>query len=81
MKVKIVNPENAIGLVDPTTRRTPFIDPETKATIAIADVPESSFWIRRVMSGEVVLVADDLVRVADAAPPTGREPVTPLTTR
>lgn len=39
------------------------------------NVPEDSFWVRRLNDGDVVLVED-----APTAP-TGLEPVTPLTTR
>lgn len=66
MKVKIVNPEHAAALLDPQTLRSPF-DAD-----GYAEVPETNFWMRRVMSGEVTRV--------DAAP-RGNEPVTPLTTR
>lgn len=71
MRVKLVNPDNAAGLTDPVTKRSPFIDPETKSVIESADVPETSFWIRRLRAGEVVRID----------PPSGLEPVTPLTTR
>lgn len=78
MRVKIVNQAAAAGLLDPQTKRSPFIDAETGAVIEIAEVPENNFWVRRVMHGEVV-------RLPDAAPetatPTGREPIAPLTTR
>lgn len=75
MKVKLVNPEHAAGLIDPVTRRSPFIDTETKRVQETADVPENTFWTRRILHGE-------LVRVADApSQPTGDEPIKPLTTR
>jgi hypothetical protein len=77
MKVKIVNPENAIGLIDPHTRRSPFIDPETGAVVEVADVPEDGFWTRRIMHGELERVAETV----KSATPTGREPVAPLTKR
>lgn len=70
MKVKPTNPETAAGLIDPHTKRCPFIDAEGKPT-AEADVPDTSFWHRRLRDGEIERVDQ----------PTGREPVTPLTTR
>lgn len=72
MKVKIANPDTAAGLKDPHTQRSPFIDPATGKVVLEADVPENSYWMRRVLAGEVVRV--------DTAP-TGREPIAPLTTR
>lgn len=72
MKVRPANPATAAGLIDPDTRRSPFVDPMTRLPIAEAEVQESIFWTRRLQAGEVL-------RVDDA--PTGREPVTPLTTR
>lgn len=72
MRVKIVNPDNAPGLIDPVTRRSPFIDPSTGGVLAEADVPENTHWIRRLRAGEVERVA---------AAPTGSEPIAPLTTR
>jgi hypothetical protein len=38
------------------------------------DVPENSFWVRRLRAGEVV-------RINEPSPPVGIEPVPPLTTR
>ena len=73
MKVKLADPANAAGLIDPVTRRSPFLDAEGKV-LETADVPENVFWTRRVLAGEVT-------RVDDAPAPTGREPVAPLTTR
>lgn len=72
MKVRPANPDTAAGLIDPDTKRSPFIDPETKQVLAEATVPATSFWLRRLQAREVELVNDQ---------PTGREPVTPLTTR
>jgi hypothetical protein len=48
-------------------------DPQTKRPLPEegADVAESSYWLRRLRSGDVVRVDE----------PTGLEPVTPLTTR
>lgn len=76
MRVKPANPDHAIGLIDPQTRRTPFIDPDTKQVIE-ADVPDTTFWTRRLLAGEIVLVTE----TARAAQPTGSEPIQPLTTR
>lgn len=74
MKVKLANLALAAGLIDPHTRRSPFIGADGKP-VETADVPETSHWIRRVMSGEVA-------RIAETEPtPTGSEPVKPLTTR
>jgi hypothetical protein len=72
MKVKPVNPANAAGLIDPVTKRSPFVDPMTGAVLDTADVPETLFWHRRLLHGEIELVG---------ATPTGAEPVAPLTTR
>lgn len=63
MKVKPVDP--AAVILDPQTMRQLPADG--------GEVPESSFWIRRLRAGEVVRI--------DQPEPTGREPVTPLTTR
>ena len=73
MKVKLVNPANAAGLIDPHTKRSPFIDPETKQVLVEANVGETNFWLRRVQAGELERI--------DRSTPTGREPLTPLTTR
>lgn len=73
MKVKLLIPEHAPGLLDPHTKRSPFLDPETNQVVEVADVPENSFWLRRIASGELVRVA--------GSPPTGDEPIRPLTTR
>lgn len=75
MKVRIVNPENAAGLIDPVTGRRPFVDAETGRVRLVADVPSTSFWHRRVQDHEIE------IDLADAPAPTGLEPVTPLTTR
>jgi hypothetical protein len=78
MRVKLVIPEHAAGFIDPQTKRSPFIDPETKQVIAIVDVPENTFWVRRVLSGELERVEES---AAPATTPTGNEPIKPLTTR
>lgn len=65
MKVKYADPSKPIR--DPVTKR--HLPAEG------GEVPETSFWVRRVMSGE-------LIRIDQAGgEPTGREPVAPLTTR
>lgn len=48
-------------------------DPETSQALPPegATVPDNAFWRRKVRAGDVVLIDE----------PTGREPVTPLTTR
>jgi len=74
MKVTPADPATAAGLIDPDTRRSPFIDPVTKGVLAEADVPETIFWFRRLRAGEVI-------RIDQSGAPTGREPVAPLTTR
>lgn len=67
MKVKPANPGAVIR--DPHTKR-PL--PEGGGT-----VPDTTFWRRRLRAGDVVLVED----ASGNDEPTGREPVTPLTTR
>lgn len=64
MKVKPVDPNAVIR------------DPHTKQPLPAegGEVPDNSFWNRRLVAGEVVLLDEP-------APPTGREPVAPLTTR
>lgn len=66
MKVKYANPE--LPIRDPDTKRHPVV--ESDGTFK---VPETNFWVRRVMAGE-------LIRVGESEP-SGREPVAPLTTR
>lgn len=53
-------------------------DPHTRQPLPAegGEVPETSFWVRRVRDGSVVVVA----KVTESTP-TGREPVQPLTTR
>lgn len=72
MKVKPCDPSTAAGLIDPVTRRSPFVDSETRQVLPEAEVPETSFWIRRLIAGEI--------KRTDSAP-TGREPIASLTTR
>lgn len=73
MKVKPVDPNAVIR--DPHTRRQ--LPPDGD------EVPENTFWTRRLRDGEVVRV--EVVRVESpsesAEPPVGNEPVAPLTTR
>lgn len=62
--------------VKPTVEGAIIRDPVTRLPLPAAggEVPENSFWIRRLRAGEVV-------RLEDEKTPTGMEPVTPLTTR
>lgn len=76
MKVQLVNPALAAGLIDPDTKRSPFIDPETKQVLTEATVPVTNFWVRRVLDGDLRRIDDQLTSA-----PTGREPIAPLTTR
>lgn len=71
MRVKIAIPAHAAGLIDPIARRSPFLDADG-TLVEVVDVPDNIFWRRRVLAGEVTLVADA---------PAGNEPVAPLTTR
>jgi hypothetical protein len=70
MRVKPVDPNAVIR------------DPHTRMPLPAegGEVPENSFWVRRVLAGEVVRIDQPADNAADNAP-TGREPVTPLTTR
>jgi len=76
MRVKPVNPDNAVGLIDPQTMRSPFLDPMTGEPLESADVPDNTFWNRRLIAGEIARCAEPTTST-----PTGREPVAPLTTR
>jgi len=79
MKVRIHDRGIAEGLIDPVTKRSPFVEvtvnPETgevtKKILDVAEVPETNHWIRRIQSKEIARVVE----------PTGREPIAPLTTR
>ena len=64
MKVKPADPNAVIR------------DPHTKVPLPAegGEVPETSYWIRRLTAGEVV-------RIDEPAAPKGNEPVAPLTTR
>ena len=60
--------------VKPVDPNAVIRDPHTKRPLPAegGEVPDNVFWNRRLIAGEVVRVD---------ATPTGREPVTPLTTR
>ena len=73
MKVKLVNRDHAAGLIDPHTKRSPFLGPDG-VVVEIADVPDTNFWVRREIAGEIE-------RVASVPPGPVLAPVTPLTTR
>ncbi len=64
MKVKPVNPAAVIR--DPHTKRQLPADG--------GDVPDNTFWNRRILDG-------DVVRIGATAPPVGNEPIATLTTR
>lgn len=60
--------------VRPATAGAVIRDPHTKRPLPDdgGRVPDTTFWRRRLRDGDVVLVDE---------PPTGLEPLTPLTTR
>ena len=62
--------------VKPADPNAVIRDPHTNRPLPAegGDVPESTFWLRRLNAGEVV-------RVDESATPLGNEPITPLTTR
>lgn len=62
--------------VKPTKAGAMIRDPHTKRPLPAegGNVPDNNFWRRRLLAGEVELVAEP-------SAPTGREPVAPLTTR
>lgn len=62
--------------VKPTVEGAVIRDPVTLQPLPAegGDVPENSFWLRRLRAGEIV-------RVEEPSAPTGREPIAPLTTR
>lgn len=64
MRVKPADPTAVIR--DPHTRRVLPAEGD--------DVPESNFWMRRLLAGEVV-------RIDERTEPLGNEPLAPLTTR
>jgi Protein of unknown function (DUF2635) len=64
MRAKPVDPDAVIR--DPVTQR--------QLPAEGGEVPDTSFWRRRLLAGEIELVDEQQA-------PTGREPVTPLTTR
>lgn len=65
MKVKPVNPNAVIR--DPQTLR--------QLPAEGAEVPDTTFWYRRLREGDVVLLEPP------RSQPTGAEPIPPLTTR
>lgn len=72
MKVKLLILDHAPGMIDPHSKRTPFIvadpdDPTKTSVVAVAEVPETSFWVRRVLDGEIERVEEDKAP-APAAP-------------
>lgn len=62
--------------VKPVNPAAVIRDPHTKRQLPAegGEVPDSVFWNRRLRDG-------DVVRIGDPAPPTGNEPIAPLTTR
>lgn len=64
MRVKPADPNAVIR--DPHTRRPLPVDG--------GEVPDSNFWRRRLIAGEVV-------RIDEPAHPVGNEPISPLATR
>ncbi len=62
--------------VKPTDPNAVIRDPHTRTALPAegADVPENSFWTRRLLAGEVV-------RIDAPATPVGNEPIASLTTR
>jgi hypothetical protein len=65
-------------IVKPVDPAAVIRDPHTLRQLPAegGEVPESSFWIRRLLDGDVIRVDNDR-----AAGPTGSEPIAPLTTR
>ncbi len=70
MRIKPTNPEQCPR--DPDTKRPLSTKGDDGAEGE--EKQETSFWIRRLLAGEVELVHE-------RAAPTGLEPITPLTTR
>lgn len=62
--------------VKPTDPNAVIRDPHTKQVLPAdgGDVPDSNFWMRRLLAGEVK-------RIDSPAQPTGNEPLASLTTR
>jgi hypothetical protein len=59
MRVKPAKPDHAAGLIDPVTLRSPFIELDADGkprVLESAEVPENTFWTRRLLAGEVVRV-------------------------
>lgn len=65
--------------VKPTIPGAIIRDPVTRLPLPVegGDVPDNSFWRRRLRAGEVELIEEP----QRSSPPTGNEPVAPLTTR
>lgn len=63
-------------MIKPTIAGQLFRDPHTKRVLPQTGgkMPDSTFWRRRLAAGDVEIIDEP-------TPPTGREPVTPLTTR
>lgn len=61
--------------VKPALKDATIRDPHTRRPLGAegGDVPDSTFWRRRLRDGDVIAMGTD--------EPTGLEPVTPLTTR
>lgn len=73
MKATLVNIAAAAGLIDPDTKRRPFIDPATGEPIRTAvDLHDNNFWRRRARDGDIRI---------ERGEPRGNEPIAPLTTR
>jgi len=72
MKAKLVNTEVATGLIDPVTKRRPFLDPDGNPILDTVELQDTNFWRRRALDGDIRI---------EQAEPTGNEPIAPLTTR
>lgn len=80
MKVKLTDRAIAAGMLDPHTKRSPFINPETKGVLEVADVPDNIHWRRRMLAGELELVADAEPVVEETASPVAAAEPSPLAT-
>lgn len=67
MRVKYADPSKPVR--DPVTKLHPHGEGDAAGSF---EVPDNTFWHRRLRDG-------DVVRVSEV--PTGREPLVPLTTR
>ena len=65
--------------VKPVVEGAIIRDPITKMPLPAegGDVPENTYWVRRLLAGEVVRIES----APTSTEPTGAEPVAPLTTR